>query len=89
LQVDGHHKLKPDDIELLKKRILESEVERKQEMEELRPDELVQKTFQGEIRPHPPGLTANLLPFQVEGFSWMVAQEKRDRGGILGKALLI
>ena len=54
-------------------------------MEELRPDELVQEAFQGEIRPNPPGLVANLLPFQVEGFSWMIGQEKKDRGGILGK----
>ena len=82
-QINGHHKLKKDDVELLKQRVTECSVERKQEMEELQPDELVQAAYKGELRPNPPGLCANLLPFQVEGFSWMVAQEKRDRGGIL------
>ena len=48
--------------------------------------ELVQKAFQGEIRAEPSGLMANLLPFQIEGFSWMRHQEVEEpeiRGGIL------
>jgi len=46
---------------------------------------LVQKKFQGETRAAPKGLTANLLPFQVEGVSWMYHQEVKEsiRGGIL------
>jgi len=46
----------------------------------------VQQKFEGEIREPPPGLEASLLPFQVEGVSWMYHQEVHKpeiRGGIL------
>jgi hypothetical protein len=46
-----------------------------EENQALDPDELVQKAFEGEIREKPRGLTANLLPFQTEGVSWMYCQE--------------
>ena len=84
--MDGAEDLKPDDYELLAERIEESVEEMKKEQEELEPDELVQVKFEGEIRPCPPGLTATLLPFQVEGASWMYHQEVNEpaiRGGVL------
>mmetsp|Transcript_21216 Transcript_21216/g.61748 ORF Transcript_21216/g.61748 Transcript_21216/m.61748 type:complete len:1336 (-) Transcript_21216:330-4337(-) len=84
--VDGYSDLEPDDHPKLAARVEESKEEIKREMEELEPDELVQVSFQGEIRSSPPGLTANLLPFQVEGVSWMYHQEVKEtttRGGIL------
>lgn len=45
----------------------------------------VQEIFQGEVRGPPPGLDANLLPFQIEGVSWMYHQEVHSdiRGFIL------
>ena len=84
--VGGWRNLKKTDLVRLADRIKESEKERQEENEELDPDELVQAAFAGEIRAPPPGLEANLLPFQTEGFSWMRYQEKGGgpvRGGIL------
>jgi len=84
--VGGWKKLSKEDYEALTLRIEESKMELEQENEEMEPDELVQASFQGEIRKSPPGLTANLLPFQVEGASWMYHQEvhvPEIRGGIL------
>ena len=84
--VDGCSDLEEDDYERLKTRVAESVEEIKQEQEALEPDELVPVQFKGEIRSPPPGLTANLLPFQVEGSSWMVHQEVKEpeiRGGVM------
>ena len=75
-----------EDFDNLVKRVENSKEEVKKEQEELRPDELVQVTFQGETRAPPPGLTASLLPFQTEGVSWMYHQEVKVpelHGGIL------
>ena len=71
------------DRRLLAARVEDSKEELQKEMEELQPDELVPVVYQGELRPSPPGLTANLLPFQVEGVSWMYQQEQQYNGGIL------
>jgi SNF2 family DNA or RNA helicase len=84
--VGGWNQLKPEDVEELATRIEESKMERQKENEELQPDELVQQKFQGETRQPPEGLTASLLPFQVEGLSWMYHQETKVpdlKGGIL------
>lgn len=84
--VGGWRKLDQKDRELLEDRIEESKSLIQKENEELKPDELVHTTFQGEIRGPPPGLSANLLPFQVEGVSWMRHQEvevPEIRGGIM------
>ncbi len=84
--VGGWQALKVKDQQALSSRIQESLKEIKQEEEELQPDELVQESFSGEIRDPPKGLTASLLPFQVEGASWMYCQEVNTpeiRGGIL------
>jgi len=84
--ITGHELLGDDDYSALAKRVEESFQEIKAEKEDLEPDELVQKGFEGELRPVPKGLTANLLPFQAEGASWMYNQEKSIedlRGGIL------
>lgn len=86
--VGGYRRLKKGDQKILQDRIEESKLLIKKEQEELQPDELVQTEFQGEIRSTPPGLSisAKLLPFQVEGISWMYHQEKHVssiRGGIL------
>jgi hypothetical protein len=84
--VGGWRRLNEEGRELLKARVEESKVLVQKENEELRPDELVQATFQGETRGSPPGLTATLLPFQVEGHSWMYHQEvaiPELRGGIM------
>lgn len=83
--VGGWRKLKQDEYDLLAERLEESKVELEKEQEELEPDELTQKSFEGEIRPAPKGLSGNLLPFQVEGASWMYHQEVNEtvRGGIL------
>ncbi|CAB9496901.1 regulator of chromatin subfamily A member 3-like 1 [Seminavis robusta] len=75
-----------EDFERLVLRIEESKIEAEEEEKELQPDELVQVTFQGETRAPPKGLTANLLPFQTEGVSWMYHQETKIpelHGGIL------
>ena len=84
--VGGWRKISKEDQKKLAARIEESKELIQKENEELRPDELVQAAFQGEIRSAPPGLAANLLPFQVEGTSWMHHQEvavPEIRGGIL------
>eukprot|EP00934_Nitzschia_sp_Nitz4_P000843 Nitzschia sp. Nitz4//scaffold123_size70294//47538//51404//NITZ4_005932-RA/size70294-snap-gene-0.118-mRNA-1//1//CDS//3329534497//843//frame0 len=84
--VGGWRRVRREDRPRLLDRIQESKKLIEKENEELHPDELVQASFQGEVRPPPPGLSASLLPFQVEGVSWMVHQEKcvpDIRGGIL------
>jgi hypothetical protein len=84
--VGGWKKLEQEDFEALTLRVQESKMEMEKENEEIRPDELVPLAFQGEIRKSPPGLTADLLPFQVEGASWMYCQEvnlPENRGGTL------
>ena len=84
--VDGCSDLEEEDYESLKVRVAESVEEIKQEQEALEPDELVPVQFKGEIRSAPAGLTANLLPFQVEGSSWMYHQEVNEpeiRGGVM------
>ena len=87
--VGGSKRLKkkhPEDYERLVLRVEESKLELAKENEELQPDELVQVSFQGEQRSAPPGLVGNLLPFQVEGLSWMYHQEVHVddiRGGVL------
>jgi SNF2 family DNA or RNA helicase len=85
--VGGWKKLKKEDYNALVERVEESKEEIKKEMEELDPDELVPVTFQGEMRPAPPGLTADLLPFQVEGVSWMYHQELEEESGVRGGML--
>lgn len=85
-QVGGWKSLQKADYEALCLRIEENKLELEQENEEIQPDELVQKAFEGEIRKSPPGLIANLLPFQREGASWMYHQEVHVpelRSGIL------
>lgn len=89
--VGGYKKLKKQDYKILEKRVEESKIELEKENQELDPNELVPVTFQGEIRPPPPGLTATLLPFQVEGTSWMHCQEvnvPEARGGILADEMV-
>jgi SNF2 family DNA or RNA helicase len=84
--VGGWRKLSKEDFMALALRVEESKLEIEKENEELQPDELVQTAFQGETRLPPPGLTANMLPFQQEGLSWMYHQEVKVhdiRGGIL------
>jgi hypothetical protein len=82
--VGGWRRLKQSDRKLLEAQIHESVRLVEKENEELDADELVQTAFTGEIRPPPPGLAASLLPFQVEGVSWMYCQEISDiKGGIL------
>jgi hypothetical protein len=87
--VEGFESLTDEDYAALAKRVDESFKLVQKENEELEPDELVQKTFDGEMRDHPKGLAANLLPFQEEGLSWMYHQERNVedvRGGILGES---
>ena len=84
--VGGWKKLKSADVEQLRQRIEESQIEIVRENEDLDPDELVQKGFQGEIRKTPTGFLGTQLPFQIEGQSWMYHQEvhvPEIRGGIL------
>jgi DNA repair protein RAD16 len=82
--VAGWESLDAADVELLRQRVIASQRELEEENREIQPDELVQLAFDGPIRPPPPGLWASLLPFQVEGVSWMHAQEQTEvRGGIL------
>jgi len=84
--VGGWRRLSQSDRQELAVRIKESKRLLEEENNELRPDELVQATFQGEVRKPPPGLAASLLPFQVEGASWMHHQEvlcPEIRGGIM------
>ena len=84
--VGGWRRLKADDRELLKQQLDESKLRIDEERKEMNADELVPAAFQGELRKAPPGLAANLLPFQREGVSWMYNQEinvKEVKGGIL------
>jgi hypothetical protein len=88
--VAGSDGLTDEDYKALAKRIDESFTLIQKENQELEPDELVQKKFEGEMRAAPKGLAANLLPFQEEGVSWMYHQERNVedvRGGILGECL--
>lgn len=93
-QIGGWRNIKrqsQEDFERLVLRVEESKIEVEQEQEELQPDELVQVNFEGEMRGPPKGLTANLLPFQVEGVSWMYHQEVKVpelHGGILADGKL-
>jgi Poly(ADP-ribose) polymerase and DNA-Ligase Zn-finger region len=82
--VGGWKKLRKDDYEALVIRVEESKLEIQKENEEIEPDELIQKAFEGEIR-DAPNMVVPLLPFQVEGHSWMYHQEMHTdpRGGIL------
>lgn len=84
--VGGWKQLNKKDYQELVQRVEASKVEIRMETEELDPDELVPVSFQGEIRSPPKGLIATMLPFQVEGTSWMYHQEahvESCRGGIL------
>jgi hypothetical protein len=83
--VGGWRRLTGPDRDLLQHQVDESRRRQEQENEELDADELVQTAFQGELRVAPVGLAATLLPFQVEGVSWMYNQEHTEaiRGGIL------
>lgn len=84
--VEGYEDITEEDYARLAEHVVVSKDRIKEEREELHPDELVQKSFTGEVRSTPKGLTATLLPFQVEGFSWMRHQEVMEdeiRGGIL------
>jgi hypothetical protein len=89
--VGGWRRLAKKDREAVSERVEESKILIEKENQELQPDELVQVEFQGEIRGSPKGLAANLLPFQVEGTSWMVHQEvhvPEIRGGILADEMV-
>jgi SNF2 family DNA or RNA helicase len=72
--VAGYEQLTDEDYVKLAQRIHSSQDEIKKESQEL------------EIRQAPKGFVGNLLPFQIEGLSWMYNQEvniKHVRGGIL------
>ncbi len=89
--IGGWRRIKKSDRQTVMDRIEESNLLVEKENQELQPDELVQVNFQGEIRPPPKGLAASLLPFQVEGVSWMVHQElhvPEIRGGILADEMV-
>ena len=83
--IDGLSDLEDTDKQRLALRLEESKEELVKEQEVISPDELVAKKFEGSIRNSPLGLNAELLPFQIEGVSWMYAQETKEdiRGGIL------
>ena len=83
--VENYEALSPEDYVKLAEQVDASKTRIEEERREVRPDELVQKAFDGEIRTEPPGFVGSLLPFQVEGFSWMRSQEttQKIRGGIL------
>ena len=53
--VENYDSLKDEDYERLAEQVEVSKAKIKEEMEELEPDELVQKSFEGEIRTEPPG----------------------------------
>ena len=53
--IENHDTLKDEDYDKLREQVRVSKVKIKEEMEELEPDELVQKSFEGEIRSEPPG----------------------------------
>jgi hypothetical protein len=84
--VGGWRRIRTEDRERVTDRIEESKKLLEKENQEIQPDELIQTAFQGEIRKPPLGLAGNLLPFQVEGISWMIHQELHIpdiRGGVL------
>lgn len=89
--VGGWRRIKMKDRPAVSERIEKSEELIEKEKQELHPDELVQVAFQGEMRAPPKGLSGDLLPFQVEGVSWMVHQERNVpeiRGGILADEMV-
>ena len=53
--IENSHSLRDEDYARLVEQVEVSKVKIKEEMEELEPDELVQKSFEGEIRSEPPG----------------------------------
>lgn len=53
--VENHDSLEDEDYARLVEQVEVSKAKIKEEMEELEPDELVQKSFEGEIRSEPPG----------------------------------
>ena len=85
--VGGWKKLCKEDYLDLARRVADSVEEIKNENEELDPDELVPVSFQGEMREAPDGLEAMLLPFQIEGVSWMYYQETSGESGVRGGML--
>lgn len=83
-QLQGYEHMNAQHQKDIDLRLQESVKEVQEENAEIQPDELLIPSFQGEMRPAPPGLVVDLLPFQVEGQSWMFAQEHTSfRGGIL------
>lgn len=89
--VGGWRRLRKADRATVTARVEESKFLVEKENQELQPDELVQVTFQGKTLSPPKGLVANLLPFQVEGMSWMTHQEvhiPEIRGGILADEMV-
>ncbi|KAL3815259.1 hypothetical protein ACHAXA_002795, partial [Cyclostephanos tholiformis] len=90
----GHADLNDDDRSRLANRIEMSKALILEENTELHPDELVQDSFRmadGCMRAEPGGLNATLLPFQLEGYNWMIHQEtsasEEEKGGIRGGIL--
>jgi DNA repair protein RAD16 len=91
--VAGYNILTQGDCDKLVERIAASKLLIAEENEELCPDELVNDTTAQmsnvHMHPQPSGLIATLLPFQLEGYNWMVNQEVSTtmlppiRGGIL------
>lgn len=53
--VENYDSLEDEDYARLVEQVEVSKAKIKEEMEELEPDELVQKSFEGEIRSEPPG----------------------------------
>ena len=91
--VENYEALRMEDYSKLAEQVHISHTKIREEYEELRPDELVQVCFHGEdMRSEQPrGLNATLLPFQVEGYSWMYHQEVQQvdvRGGILADEMV-
>ena len=91
--IAGYNILTRGDCDKLVERIAASKLLIAEENEELCPDELVNDTTAQmsnvHMHPQPSGLIATLLPFQLEGYNWMVNQEVSTtmlppiRGGIL------
>lgn len=71
--VGNHDSLTAEDYVRLAEQVDVSKERMKEEEEEISPDELVQKNFEGEVRSAPGGLVATLLPFQTEGFRLVCA----------------
>jgi len=79
--VGGASDLEDEDQVALKKRMLQSLSELREEQTVIDPDELVAKAFDGKIIDAPEGITADLLPFQKVGLSWLYAQETNEGPG--------